>query len=184
MLEGARGDLRIDLLNETTQAWVELEYHRKPHSETGQTPLARFLAGPDVLRPSPPADVLRIAFTTEERRTQRRSDGTISVAGVRFEVPARFHHLPQLTIRYARWDISSVLVADVRTGAILATLLPLDKTRNADARRRSRTPPPSAAPPTPAPGVAPLLDSLLRQYRATGLPPAYLPKPEPKKETE
>jgi transposase InsO family protein len=184
MLEGVASDLRLDLLNEATQAWVELEYHRKPHAETGQTPLARFLAGPDVLRPSPSADALRVAFTTEQIRAQRRSDGTITVAGVRFEVPARFAHLPRLGIRYARWDLSSVLVCETRTGAGLGKLYPLDKTRNADAVRRPLALTPSTHPMPAATGVAPLLDSLLRQYRATGLPPAYLPKPDPKPEKD
>ena len=101
MLEGVAADLRLDFLNEATQAWVELEYHRAPHTETGETPLARFLAGPDVLRASPPTDAFRAAFTTEQVRTQRRSDGTLTVAGIRFEVPARFAHLPRLSIRYA-----------------------------------------------------------------------------------
>ena len=176
MLEGLAADLRLALLNEATQAWIELEYHRKPHTAIGATPLARFLAGPDVLRRPSSADVLRAAFTTEQRRTQRRSDGTIPVAGVRFEVPARFAHLPRPTIRYARWDLSAVLVCETRTGTVLGTLYPLDKTRNADAVRR---PLPRAATPPALPavtGVAPLLDALLRQYRATGLPPAYLPK--------
>jgi len=175
-------DLRLDLLNEATQAWVELDYHRKPHTETGQTPLARFLAGPDVLRPSLSADALRVAFTTEQIRSQRRSDGTLTVAGVRFEVPGRFAHLPRLAVRYARWDLSSVLVCDRRTGAVLGTLYPLDKTRNADAVRRPRAATPSTSPRPAAAGVAPLLDSLLRQYRATGLPPAYLPKDDRKPE--
>jgi hypothetical protein len=176
MLEGVAAELRLDQLNEATQAWVELDYHRKPHSETGQTPLARFLAGPDVLRPSPSADALRVAFTTEQMRTQRRSDGTISVEGVRFEVPARFAHLPRLSVRYARWDRSTVLVCDRRTGAVLGRLAPLDKTRHADAARRPRALTPSTQPRPAATGVAPLLDALLRQYRATGLPPAYLAK--------
>jgi len=174
MLEGVAADLRLDLLNEATQAWVELAYHHTRHSETAQTPLARFLAGPDVLRPSLSSDALRTAFTTEETRAHRRSDGTISVEGVRFEVPARFAHLPRLPIRYARWDLRAVWVCETRTGAILGTLYPLDKTRNADAVRRPLAPTPSAAPPAAA-GVAPLLASLLRQYRATGLPPAYRP---------
>ena len=184
MLEGAAADLRLELLNEATQAWVEREYHRKPHTETGQTPLARLLAGPDVLRPSPPTDALRVAFTTEQTRAQRRSDGTISVAGVRFEVPARFAHLPRLVVRYARWDLSSVLICDRRTGAVVGTLAPLDKTRNADAVRRPRATTPSPAPMPPAVGVAPLLDSLLREYRATGLPPAYLPTTRPTSEKD
>jgi len=176
MLEGLAAELRLEQLNEATQAWVELDYHRKPHAETGQTPLARFLAGPDVLRPSPSAEALRSAFTTEQVRTQRRSDGTLTVAGVRFEVPARFAHLPRLTVRYARWDLSAVLVCDRRTGAVLGRLAPLDKTRNADAVRRPSAPTPSTHPRPAATGMAPLLDALLRQYRATGLPPAYLPK--------
>jgi putative transposase len=182
MLEGVASDLRLDLLNEATQAWVELDYHRKQHTETGQTPLARFLAGSDVLRPSPSAAALRRAFTTEQVRTQRRSDGTITVAGVRFEVPARFAHLPRLTIRAARWDLASVLMAEPRTGDVLGTLYPLDKTRNADAVRRPVAP---SAPPAPAAsGVAPLLDALLQQYRATGLPPAYRPKDDPTPEKD
>lgn len=175
MLEGVAADLRLALLNEATQAWIELEYHRTPHSETKQTPLARFLAGPDVLRPSWSSEALRTAFTTEQTRTHRRSDGTITVEGVRFEVPTRFAHLPRLAIRYARWDLTSVLVCDRRTGTVLCPLYPLDKTRNADGVRRLLAPTPSAGPPV-AVGVAPLLDQLLRQYRATGLPPAYLPK--------
>ena len=182
MLEGVAADLRLDLLNEATQAWVELEYHRTRHAETKETPLARFLTGPDVLRPSLSSDALRTAFTTEQTRAHRRSDGTITVEGVRFEVPARFAHLPRLTIRYARWDLRCVWVCETRTGAVLGTLAPLDKTRHADGVRRPLAPTPSPAPPT-AGGVAPLLDALLRQSRATGLPPAYRPTnddPDPK----
>jgi transposase InsO family protein len=177
MLEGLAADLRLDVLNEATQAWIELEYHRKVHAETGETPLARFLAGPDVLRPSLPTDALRAAFTTEQTRTQRRSDGTLMVASIRFEVPARFAHLPRLSIRYARWDLSTVLVCERRTGTVVGHLYPLDKARNAEAVRRPLTPA-ASAPPVAVAGVAPLLDALLRQYRATGLPPAYLPKDE------
>jgi transposase InsO family protein len=183
MLEGVALTLRLDLLNEATQAWVELEYHRTRHRETGETPLMRFLAGPDVLRPCPPPEVLRTAFTMEETRAQRRSDGTISVAGVRFEVPARFAHLPRLTIRYARWDLASVLVCDRRTGEVMGTLSPIDKARNAEAVRRPRSAP-GGAPPSPATGVAPLLQALLDDYRASGLPPAYHPTPDTPPEKE
>src|SRR6516165_4031647 len=118
MLEGV-ADLRLPLLNDATQAWVELEYQHARHRETGEPPLTRFLAGPDVLRPSPPPDDLRTAFMTEQTRTQRRSDGTCTVEGVRFEVPAPYAHLRQLTIRYARWDRSRVLLCDAHTGTVL-----------------------------------------------------------------
>jgi putative transposase len=52
MLEGET-ELTLELLNRATSAWLELEYNRKEHSEIGCTPLARFLEGPSVSRPSP-----------------------------------------------------------------------------------------------------------------------------------
>jgi hypothetical protein len=66
-----------------------------------------------------------------------------------------------------------VLVCEARTGAALGTLYPPNRTRNADAVRRPR--PPSLTAPPAAAGVEPLIDSFLRQYRATGLPPVYRP---------
>ena len=66
---------------------------------------------------------------------------------------------------------------------VLGALYPLDKTRNADGKRRRLQPLPDAphpAEPAPQPGVAPLLRKLLAEYAATGLPPAYLPHdPDP-----
>src|ERR1700682_965291 len=51
-------DLTLAFLNQATQAWVELEYNRKLHSEIGEAPLARFLKGPEVSRPSPDSATL------------------------------------------------------------------------------------------------------------------------------
>jgi hypothetical protein len=45
---------------------------------------------------------------------------------VRFEVPSRYRTLTRCAVRVARWDLSSVDLVDPRTGAHLATLLPLD----------------------------------------------------------
>jgi putative transposase len=176
MLEGQK-DLTLALLNEATQAWVELEYNRELHSEIGQTPLARFLAGPDVLRPSPSTDELRLAFTAQTHRIQRRSDGTASIEGRRFEVPSRYRHLERIAVRYASWDLSRVSLLDERTGAVLCQLYPLDRARNSDAVRRTLEPlvelPPTSA---EKPGIAPLLKKLMADRAATGLPPAYVPK--------
>jgi putative transposase len=170
-------DLSLALLNEATQAWAELEYNRKVHSEIGEEPLQRYLKGKDVGRPSPSSAELRLAFCAEEARTQRQSDGTVSVQGHRFEVPSRYRHLLRVTVRYASWDLSQVHLVDERRGTILCRLYPLDRTRNADGQRRSLEPlvtlPVGAE---PAPTVPPLLDQLMAGYAATGLPPAYLPK--------
>jgi hypothetical protein len=174
MLETCR-DVTLATLNEATQAWVELEYNRRVHSETGETPLARFLAGPDVGRPSPASAMLRLAFMAEEHRTQRKSDGTVSLAGRRFELPSHYRHLDRVAVRWARWDLGHVYLVDDRTGVVLCRLFPLDRTANADGRRRVLEPLGSPPPPA-APGIAPLLEQLMADYRATGLPPAYLPK--------
>jgi putative transposase len=175
MLEGYK-ELTLALLNEATQAWVELEYNRERHSEIGEAPVARLLAGPDVTRPSPSSDELRVAFMAEEHRTQRRSDGTVSIEGRRFEVPSRYRHLERVTVRYADWDLSRVHLIDERTSAVLCQLFPLDRVKNSDGQRRTLEPVVAVPAPPPEPGIAPLLKKLMADYAATGLPPAYLPK--------
>lgn len=187
MLEGL-GDLTLEFLNEATQAWAELEYNRALHAELGCAPLERFLAERSVALPSPSPEELRRAFRAQLVRTQRRSDGTVSLWGRRFEVPARFRHIERLTLRGARWDLSAVDLVDPRSGTVLAPLWPLDRTRNADGRRRALNVLESLDEASPvldgdgasgdseaSGGVAPLLKDLLARYAATGLPPAYLP---------
>src|SRR5690606_6318781 len=117
-------DLTLATLNEATQAWCEYEYNRTIHSEIGEEPLARFLAGPQVLRPAPDSAALRATFTRTERRTQRASDGTIVIGAQRFEVPNRYRHLRELAVRYASWDLSQVHLLDERSGQLLCRLYP------------------------------------------------------------
>lgn len=179
MLEGV-ADLTLDQLNEATLAWAELEYNRTVHSEIGQTPLHRFLNDKDVGRPCPDTEKLKLAFTTEVQRTQRRSDGTLSLAGIRFEIPSRSAHLERLCVRYASWDLSSVYLSDLKTGAILCRLYPQDKKKNTEGLRAPKTPLVNSPDPVATPGLAPLLKKIIQQYATTGLPPAYLPKHDSK----
>lgn len=169
--------LTLDILNDATLAWMEMEYNRSSHRELGGSPLQRFLAGPDVARDSPDAKMLRQAFQATITRTQRRSDGTCSVFGTRFEVPSRYRHLVRLRLRYARWDLTTVTLLDPHSDEPVATLYPLDKQRNAEIGRRTvaAAQTPSAAVNPPADPIAPLLKRLMAEYAATGLPPAYLP---------
>lgn len=179
MLERVEG-LTLEQLNEATQAWVELEYNRVVHSEIKQPPIERYLKGKDVGRDCPPSARLREVFTRRAVRVQRKTDGTVSIDGVRFEVPSRFRHVERFHLRYAEWDLSQALIEDPDTEEVIARILPLDKTANADGQRRSHTPvamPRSVARPLSAsPGMAPLMKSLLTSYEAMGLPPAYVPK--------
>lgn len=183
MLEG-HTPLTLELLNQATQAWAEQEYHRTRHSELGATPLERYLAGPNVRRDCPPVAALADAFRIEITRRQRRSDGTVSLNGQRFEIPARYQHLDRVTLRYARWDRTRVDLVDPRTGSVLCPVLPLDKTAHAHGQRRVRPPTTPTLDPLPPAGMAPLLRQLLADYAATGLPPAYLPTPDPEEDPE
>jgi len=181
MLEGV-GELTLDLLNSATHAWIEHEYHRTRHAELGCTPLERYRAGPEVGRECPGAQLLRHAFRLEVTRSQRLSDGTVSLEARRFEVPSHFAHLKRLQLRYARWDLSSVDLVDARSGAILCALYPLDKTANASGERRRLGALAEADPSAPPPSrdeIAPLLKKLLAEFAATGLPPPYLPEEDP-----
>jgi hypothetical protein len=84
-----------------------------------------------------------------------------------------------LWLRYASWDLSTVYLADPKTGAILCRIFPVDKTKNAEGRRAPRASVAGSALPAPAPGMAPLLQKIIHQYATTGLPPAYLPQAQP-----
>jgi putative transposase len=182
MLDGV-AELTLDWLNQATQAWVEIEYHRAVHRETATSPLKRLAQAPDVLRTSPSSESLRDAFRLETSRAQRQTDGTISIESVRFEIPARYRHFRTVTVRYARWNLGRVDLVDPRSGTVLAPIYPLDKSANADGRRALVAPdaidvsPPSSQ--CTSSTLPPLLKQILEEYSATGLPPAYLPKRPP-----
>lgn len=183
MMEGV-SDLTLELINKATIAWVEFEYHRKVHSETNVTPLERLFKGPNVGRECPESNVLRQAFCMKVSRKQRKSDGTFTLDGTRFEVPSRYRHIEQLYIQYARWDLSHVLLIDPHTNLVVCTLYPQDKSKNAEGLRRALDKPEAPIPLEPEEhGMAPLLKDLMAQYASTGLPPVYLPKREPKGES-
>lgn len=178
MLE-AEPELTLSVLNEATIAWVEFEYHRKFHSEIKSTPLERYLQGKNVGRPCLDTTVLNRAFCAEVKRKQRRSDGTFSLNGCRFEVPSQYRHLDVLHVRFARWDLSHAILVDPHTNICLDTLYPQDKSANAESLRRTLTPlNEQSNQETQSTGIAPLLKKLMADYAATGLPPAYITKNE------
>ena len=72
-------------LNRLFSAWVETVYHRRVHSETGQAPIERLLAGAAPVLPTPAA--LHEAFLWSEVRTVTKT-ATISLHGNSFEVDA------------------------------------------------------------------------------------------------
>jgi hypothetical protein len=186
MLEGVK-ELTLQQLNDLTQVWVEQEYHQNKHTEIGTTPLQRYLGATGVGRDCPDSQTLRQAFRCTVTRRQRRSDGTVSLAGKRYEIPARYHYFEQPCIRYARWDLSRVDLIDPHTQHILCPLYPLNKSANASGQRRvleqAESTIISETPTTESHELPPLLRKLRADYAATGQPPAYLPKNTPESDT-
>ncbi len=80
-----RDDLELAELNRLFGAWLEVVYHRRVHSETGQTPLARFAAAGTPVLPAPA--LLREAFLWSESRMVAKT-ATVSLFGNDYEVDA------------------------------------------------------------------------------------------------
>jgi len=78
-----RGCRDLAELNRLFVAWVETKYHHSVHSETGEAPIERFLAGgaPTL----PPPDALHEAFLWSERRRVSKV-ATVGLHGAIFEV--------------------------------------------------------------------------------------------------
>jgi putative transposase len=90
-------------LNASLGAWLERIYHQHAHSETGETPLARYTAGLDQVRTADP-ETLRRAFLWRESRKVRR-DATLALQGNRYQVDP---HLAGRTVelRFDPFDLS------------------------------------------------------------------------------
>jgi transposase InsO family protein len=170
-------DLCLKRLNDYTHAWVEQDYHRHPHRELATTPLQTFLNHQNVSRPCPSSQTLEQVFARQVTRKQRRSDGTISVAGCRFEIPNAYRHLDHITLRYTQWDLSKIDMVDPDRDVVIKRLFPWDKSANANGLRRAITQQQTMADPAEPKQKQPpaLLAKMLRDQNDTGLPPAYIP---------
>lgn len=104
-------------LNELFTAWVETVYHQRVHSETGQAPMQRFLAGGPPPVPSP--DQLREAFLYAEHRVVTKT-ATVSLYGNTYEVEPTLigrkvqlvfdpFDLTDITVRYAGRQVGAAV---------------------------------------------------------------------------
>lgn len=94
----------LEDLGQVFQAWVEQVYHRRVHTETGQTPLQRFLAAG---APTVPTELsLREAFRWSERRTVSKT-GTVGMHGNTYEID------PELAGRQVDLIFDPLELADV-----------------------------------------------------------------------
>jgi transposase InsO family protein len=91
-------------LNQSLLAWLEVVYHPKAHSETGQAPLERFRQQPNPAPRSVDPTSLRQAFLHRAQRKVTKT-ATISFQGNRYLVPA-FLRGQTLELRYDPFDLA------------------------------------------------------------------------------
>lgn len=135
--DGAPGREITDLheLNRLFTAWTETVYHQRTHSETGQAPLARWMAGGPFPVPVP-ADLAE-AFRWSEHRTVTKT-ATVSLHGNKYQVD------PVLTGRKVElvFDPFDLTVIRVRDGGRDAgKALPHQISRHAHPKARPEIPP-------------------------------------------
>ncbi|MBP0571130.1 DDE-type integrase/transposase/recombinase [Mycobacterium tuberculosis] len=128
-------------LNRLFTAWVETVYHRSVHSETGQTPLARWSAGGPIPLPAPEA--LTEAFLWEEHRRVTKT-ATVSLHGNRYEIdPALVGRKVELV--FDPFDLTRI---EVRlAGAPMGRAIPYHIGRHSHPKAKPETP---TAPPKPS----------------------------------
>ena len=177
MLEGV-ADLSLDQLNEATLAWIEMEYNRKVHSETGA----------DALAALPPRQGCRPALSGHRATApgvHRRSHPHPAAQRRLLQPggPSLRGALPLRALSQADRALcllGSVLRPSGRSHHRRHSLPALSPGQKPECRGPPRSAPARVARQSRQrrPGWPRLLQQLLRQYAATGLPPAYLPKPE------
>jgi putative transposase len=125
-------------LNRLFSAWLEVVYHRRLHSETGRTPLARFEAAGAPALPTPA--LLREAFLWSQERTVTKT-ATVSLHGNQYEVdPALVGRKVELV--FDPFDLTRIEVRYQHRPMGLAVPLVIGRHTHPQAERE--LPPPSA----------------------------------------
>jgi putative transposase len=146
-------------LNESLGAWLECVYHQHEHSETKQTPFARYTAGLDQVRHADPETVRR-AFLWREKRKVRK-DATLSLQGNRYQVEP---HLAgrTLELHFDPFDLSQIELYLDGTRLGLATVVVQNRQRHLAVERLATEPP---DPPKPKSSLD-YLAALRAEYQA------------------
>ncbi len=132
---------RLAELNRLFTAWVETVYHRRVHSQTGQSPLERWLAGAPF--PTPSAAQLAEAFLWAEHR-QVRKDATAKLVGGSYETgPALAGRTVELV--FGPFDLARIEVRWRGKGYGLAIPRQIRRHAHPKARPEQAAPPPPAA---------------------------------------
>lgn len=171
--------LTLEILNQYTQPWVMYDYNGSIHSETGQKPVDRYAGSKNVARKTPDFITIGKAFRRIIERTQRFSDGTISIDGVKFQTPRPYRHIKKLFVAYAQWDLSEAALVDEQTGIEISPIFPLDKNKNALGMRAPISDPLNEInveeSEVEATLIPPLLAKCMREFQKTSPVIGYIP---------
>ena len=91
-------------LNESLLAWLEVVYHRKIHTETGQSPLERYRQDPQAATRPPDPTTLRQAFLHRATRKVTKT-ATFSFHGNRYQTPGYLRG-QTIELRFDPFDLS------------------------------------------------------------------------------
>jgi len=137
----------LDGLNRLLFAWIEGEYHQRPHRGIGgEAPLDRWLKLSDGIRPLP-LDVDLDALFMDETTRRVAKDGTLALKGRRFEAGPRFIGR-KVKVRFDPFDLRSILVLMDSGESVRA--FPVDLVANRRVRRQpsaQQSPPERERPP-------------------------------------
>lgn len=122
----------LEALNTAFASWLDSDYHRRVHSSLQVTPLARFLDSKRPKRWVSRQEIDLHFYRTLKRRV--RSDCTVSVDGVRYEVPAEWVGLT-VELRHPVDDPRALTL--FAAGSPTALLKPLDLEENDRTNRRA-----------------------------------------------
>ena len=69
-------------------------------------------------------------------RNVRKTDSTVAIDGVRFQIPQQYSHFTSLLLRYARWDLGEAEIICQETKKSLCVIYPLNKVLNSSGHRK------------------------------------------------
>lgn len=151
----------LDALNEAWLAWVELDYNRAVHGETGETPRDRWRKELCKLRFAEEDKVRRAFLWTEERRSDKT--GLFSLFGTRYQVGPTLAR-KKVTVRYDPENLDELEIWF--EGRFVERVRPFEVRQHR--RAKAATVPQAEPADKPAAPVAPWLDHLVQRHRREG----------------
>lgn len=141
----------LDELNEAFMAWADIDYNKRIHSETGQTPLDRWRAGLSKVGYAD-EEKLWLAFLWRENRTPDKA-GCFSLFGCRYQMDSR-HGRRRYEVRFDPEALEEVEVW--HKDRFVQRCRPFEVQRHRRPKARTK----ADAPPADGPPALPIADYL------------------------